>query len=155
MKKWRKKNKIETANYKKEYNLNNPLKVKGYKKKYRNSFRKDWRQGAVKNSSIKAEQIIRNKILPSLKFNDILKPSERFCFDALCKKNNQIYAVEVTTAPERTFKKSKYQFMDYFKLPLLLFLVKPNLKEYWLITNRKNLSNKTFYYKQGRRFQIL
>ena len=154
MKNWRQINRKETTEYKKKYNSEHPLKVKSYKRKYRLSYRRNWRLGAIKFSSIKAEQLIRNKVLPNLRYSDIIKPSERFCFDALCKKNNQIYAVEVTTSPERVFKKSKYQFMDYFKLPLLLFFVKPNLKEYWLITNRNKLSNRTFYYKQGRRFQI-
>jgi hypothetical protein len=154
MKNWRQSNKEETSKYKRDYKAKNTLKIKKYKENYRLKNRIKWREGAIERSDVKAEVIIRTKILPNLGYTDIYKPTERFCFDALCKKNNQIYAVEITTSSDKIFRKHKNEFMDYFKLPLLLFFVRPNLSEYWLIFERGKLSNRTFNYKQGRNFQI-
>ena len=152
MKDYYAKNKKRIKEWKANYRKDNPDKIRQYRKEYRQKDREDWEKGRWSDSFSRAEQIIRDNVLPSLGFTDIYKPTRNFYFDAFAKKGKQIFLVEITTARERSFPKYREEFKDYFGFPVLVFHVKPDLSEYWLITGKTNF--KGTHYKQGRRAVI-
>ncbi|MDO8622650.1 MAG: hypothetical protein Q7R52_00215 [archaeon] len=152
MKDYYAKNKKRIKEWKATYRKENPEKISQYRKEYRQRDREEWESGRISDSFSRAEQIIRDKILPSLGYKDIYKPTRNFYFDAFAKKGKQIFLVEITTSRERSFPKYRGEFMAYLEFPVLVFHVKPDLSEYWLITGRTDF--KGTHYKQGRRAVI-
>lgn len=153
MKGYYEKNKTRIKKWKEEYRKEYPEKIREYKRKYAKQHKSIWREGAVEDSPNKAEELIRNRILSELGYTHIYKPTKNFYFDALCKKGRIVYAVEICTSQEKILKPHRKEFIEYFRLPLLLFFVKPNLSEYYFIKINK-LSSRTFNYKQGRKAVI-
>ena len=123
------------------------------KREYRAKIQAEWIEGVVKGAPTKAEELIINKILSSLSYTNIYRPTKNFYFDALCKKDKKLFAVEITTSRKKTSKKHRKEFLQYLDIPLLLFFVKPNLKEYWLLKVDK-VNSSSFEYKQGRRCEV-
>jgi len=101
-----------------------------------------------------AEKIITEKVLPSLGFTNVFKPTRNFYFDALAKTNGKIYAIEVTTKRAKTTKKYGIRFCEFFGLPLLFFFVKPDFSRYYLIKLKPEELRSSFHYKQGKENEL-
>ena len=80
----------------------------------------------------KAEKIAP-KILELEGFNKITRIETNFPFDYLCKKDGQIYAVDVTTNWQKEIKPNKIRLMRFAGWKLLFLFIRPNFREYRLI----------------------
>ena len=154
MKGYYEKNKVKIKEWKTKYRKEHPEKIREYKRRYAEQHKSKWRENAVENSPTKAEELIRNRILSELGYTCIYQPTKNFYFDALCKKGRVTFAVEICTSQEKILKPHRKEFIEYFRLPLLLFFVKPDLSEYYIIKS-KSITTRSFNYKQGRKVLIL
>jgi len=164
LKKWRKRN----PEYSKKYYRANKDKIIAWKKDYRKNNRdrllKDrrdkrnkenliWRENAKPKAYKLAEDIILDKVISKIGFVDIFRPTTNFYFDSLAKdKNGVVCAIEVSTSPRRVIDKHRISFLKYFKMPLYLFFVKPDLSCYYVI--KKDYPNYITNpeYKNGEKF---
>ena len=145
------KNKVRISKWKKTYRAHNAQKVSHYRRIHKQKIRSAWEEGRLPDASKRAEALIKERVLPQLGFNDVYQPTKNFYFDGFAKKNGRVYVFEVGTGLSRTFPNYREEFRAFFRFPLLLFFVKPDLSEYWLITNNGEPISRSFYYKQGRR----
>lgn len=144
------KNKEKIKEWKKEYRKHNLEKVRAYRRSYKQKDSFYWEMGRTKDAPTKAENLVREKILPSLGFTDIYKPTSNFYFDGFAKKGDRIYVIEVSTSKQKTMPRHRTEFIKYFGYKLITFHVKPDLSEYWVVYPK----NQSSHYKQGRRFKV-
>ena len=146
------KNKERLIAKKKEWLKTHKDKHEQYRKTYNTKSRALWRANANPQASKVAEEMIVRDVLPKLGFTEQFKPIANFYFDSLAKKNGQICAIEITTRWGRTMDKLHIQVLDYFKLPLYLFFVRPDLTGFSLV-ERQPLSKRTsFSPNQAKKF---
>jgi hypothetical protein len=148
------KNKEKILKWKRQYRVKNRDKINEYKHKRRRQESQFWHEGKLPNAANLAEKTIIGKVLPSLGFTDVFKPTKNLYFDALARKNGEIYAVEVTIHQRKTLKIYRRQFLEFFKLPLLVFFVKPDLTQCFLNEQNPMQYLTEYHYKQGERVQI-
>lgn len=154
-KEYTRKNKDKIAEWKRQYRIKNRVKIAEYKKKRREEESRKWHENALPNVSQLAEELVIEKILPSMGFTDIFRPSKDFYFDTLARKNGKICAIEVTTHQRKTLKKYRIRFLEYFGLPFFMFFVKPDYSRYFVIKQTPMVYHSSFHYKQGEEREYL
>lgn len=117
-----------------QWYLKNMDRLNGATKEYHTRYHKNW----VENSKgelvwMLAETLVKDKILPSLGFKDIINPNKAFCYDFLARKGKRIYAIEVTTTKDRSIRPYQINLARYLKLKLWYIHVKLDLTKYCII----------------------
>jgi hypothetical protein len=94
-----------------------------------------WNQGiAVTKALWKKAEALAPTLLSAKGYAEVIKIEDNFPFDYLCKKNGQIYAVEVTTDWKREIKPNKLRLLLFTGWICLFLFIRPSLKEYRLVT---------------------
>ncbi len=62
-----------------------------------------------------AERLVISNVLPKMGFTDIFRPSKNFYFDALARKDDKVFAIDVTTSINKTLFNYHIEFSKVFQ----------------------------------------
>ena len=154
-KKYYQRNKERIKAWKKEYRQKNRDFLLKLRKVKRDKLSGLWRQNAVPKSYKIAEDIILEKILPTLGFKEIFRPTKNFYFDSLAIREEKIYAIEVATTQAKQLSPYRISFCKFFKIDLIVFFVKPDLSCYYMVEQKYPDYRTNPWYKQGKKIELV
>ena len=97
-------------------------------------FRLGWTKGIRISKAIwRRAEAITPKILREEGFTEITHIGDHFPFDYLCKKGEQIYAIEVSTDWRKAITQHKSKLMSFANWKILFLFIRPDFSEYQLI----------------------